>query len=186
MKLNRRNLRRMIKEELSAQDKFTQSMDDDYDNRAQHLDDLLARQSGYEDHYAREEEDAIAYYTKAADDVDRLDQMTRDEVGMSGTYHPSESVKFLEYQLAAEKALDRGDRPEFEKNYTMMSMIGSNIDTSDSDAWKTMHGVDRLVREMEGQNSFFNIKRSPVLKSLGIVENKNIVRFSFEKFLKIK
>jgi len=175
---NSKNLiRRLILENLSARERYMQAMERDRENAGRHLDDLLAREQGYESGLDKSFEEMVARIDRENELKDRLNQMAREEVGLSDDYIPSENIEFMHHKNAAEEALSKGDDEEFIKRYRMMVHHGRMFDKSNPDAWKTEPGVDRLIAAMnklESQTSLFDLANSPVLRSLGIMENKEI------------
>ena len=176
MKTNRKQLRALL-EELTAREEFMQSMEKDRGRAGQHLDDLLAREQGYGSYLDKSVEDMISRIDRENELEDKFNQMAREEVGVSSDYVPSENIEFMRHKKAAEEALAKGDDEEFTSRYQRMVQHGSMFDISNPDAWKAEPGVDRLMaamNELESQGSLFDLANSPVLRSLGIMENKTI------------
>jgi len=178
MKITRYQLLRLIKEELSTHElEYQRSMEASPGEAGRHLDDLFAREAGYEDSTDQDVDQWIQAFGKEHETTDKINQMTRAEVGLPDTFSPSNNFEFISAMGNAKKAIASGNEEEFLKNYHMMRNLGPNIDSADRDEWKMRTGVASLIQHYEditGQNSFFNLERSPVLKSLGLAEHGKI------------
>ena len=83
MNYSKKLIRRLILENLSARERYMQAMEKDSNRAGQHLDDLLAREQGYESGLDKSFQDIALKIAKENELEDRLNQMSRDEVGLS-------------------------------------------------------------------------------------------------------
>ena len=165
-------------------DQFLQSFKDDEGNldpseleyADDHYDDAIARSKGYKDAINME----VAEWSEEIEaDEKKLKKMRSDARATAGikddNFNPDHYSKFNMHKQNAIKALEKGDESYFESQYQMMRRFGRMIDYTNPDGYESEPGVKELIQAREeiragGLANFFNIKRSPTLKSLGIFE----------------
>tara|TARA_A100001011_G_scaffold397636_1_gene499302 strand:- start:1858 stop:2496 length:639 start_codon:yes stop_codon:yes gene_type:complete len=212
MKISKRQLRRLIREAVTARgregydqfkksrelpkfdDQFLRSFEDDegrldpkqLDRADKHYDDAVARSEGYKDAM-----DKLSQEWPAEIEAERAarEERNRRAREFAGIDNPNFNVeyysKFNLHKSYAEKALASGNDREFESNYGMMARFGNMMYGPDSGRWKEEEGVPALMKAYEEITAgstidqlidkgvdFFDYKRSPTLKALGLFDDK--------------